>query len=223
MKVLQLIISFLIVSIFENCSTTAQVSGRYSNVYAEIAGVEFKFTQAPNTFEYRATTEGMVRLFSLGTWKQNKGTILLNGFDENINVLNVESKTGDYSDHNVNKIVVKYRDNPLDTFTKVDLIVNGSYKVRIPGDTAFYTNRIINSLRVKSYLVHEGFSLGAPHQLDTLCSTEIKIGNANGKIVWLKFDVAQNDFYRTRLTDTLTVRNNRTLLWHKKEFKKIGE
>lgn len=222
MKVLQTIISFFFILFFGNCSTTGQVSGRYSNVYAEIAGVEFKFTQAPNAFEYRATTEGMVRGFSLGTWKQNRKTILLNGFDKkNINVLNVESKTEDYSDDNLNKIVINYRDNPLDTFIKVDLIVNGVFKVRIPGDTTFFTD-VINTLQVKSYLVHKGFLLGAPSSIDTLYSTEIKVDNASSKhkMMRLKFDVAQNDFYRVKLTDTLTVKNNHTLIWHKKEFKK---
>jgi hypothetical protein len=225
MKVLKITISFLIVLIFENCSTTAQVSGRYSNVYAEIAGVEFRFTQAPNTFEYRATTEGTVRLFSTGTWKQNKKTILLNGFNErNINVLNVDSNTLDYSDDSRDKVVVQYRDNPLDTFIKVDLIVNGVFKVRLPGDTTFLTDAI-NTLQVKSYLVHEGLLLGAPPSIDTLFSTEIKVGNASSrhKMMWLKFDVTQQDFYRVKLTDTITVKNNRILKWHTKEFKKIRD
>jgi hypothetical protein len=223
MKILQITILFLIVLNFENCSTTSQVSGRYSNVYAEIAGVEFKFTQAPNTFEYRATTEGAVRLFSSGTWKQSKKTVLLNGFDErNINVLNVESKTEDYSDDSRDKVVVQYKDNPLDTFIKVDLIIDGVFKVRIPGDTTFFADAI-NMFQVKSYLVHEGFSLGGPPSIDTLSTTEIKVSNTSSKIVLLKFDVAQNDFYRIKLTDTLTVKNNRVLKWHKTEFKKIRD
>jgi hypothetical protein len=225
MKTLQIIITFFVILIFEKCTSVAHINGRYSNVYAEIARQEFKFTQAPNTFEYYATTEGMIRRFSFGAWMQNKKAILLNGFDDkNINVLNVEGKAESYSDGNRDKIIVQYKDNPLDTFIKVDLIVNGVFKVRLPGDTTFLTDAI-NTLQVKSYFVHEGFSLGAPSSIDTLYSTEIKVGNMSSqhKMISLKFDVEQKDFYRIKFTDSLTVKNNRTLIWNNKEFKKIKQ
>lgn len=149
----------------------------------------------------------------------------MKGFnDNNIDVLNVESKVEDHPNENRNKIVVRYKDDPLDTFTKVDVIVNGSSKVRISGDTAFFTNAAIRTLQVKSYLVHEGLLLGTPPQIDTLNSPKIEVSDSSKyKVILLKFDVAHNAFYRTKLTDTLIIKNSRTLMWHNKEFKKIRE
>ena len=226
MKILQVIAVFFISLIFQKCTSIAYISGRYSNVYVDIAGQEFKFTQAPNKFEYYSRTEGMVREFSSGTWIQNRRTILLNGFDDkDISVLNVENKVEEYPNENRDKFVVKYVDDPLDTFTKVDVIINGYYKIRVSGDTTFFSDMTNTTLQVKSYLSHEGVLLGTNPRVDTLYSPEIEIGSSNGKhkVVFLKFDLSQNSFYRTRLTDTLAVKNNSTLLWHKKVFKKIRE
>lgn len=225
MKTLQTTIAFFFILVFQKCTSITHVSGRYSNVYAEIAGQEFKFTQAPNKFEYCSRTEGMVRGFSAGTWIQNKRAILLSGFDKkNINLLDVESKTENYSGGNRDKILVRYRDNPLDTFIKVDLIINEIFKVRILGDTTFNTDEI-NTLQVKSYLAHEGVLLGTPPKIDTLYSTVIKASNANGqhKVISLNVDVEQKDFYRLKFADSLTVKDSRTLIWHNQEFKKIKQ
>jgi hypothetical protein len=213
MKPLQVITIAFVVSIFGGCASTAHISGRYTNASAEVAGEEFRFIQEPNKFEHYSRTEGGVKSYSSGTWMQKKKAIILNGFDDkNINVLKVESKVEDYPNENKNEIVVQYKDDPLDTFTKVDIIVNGSSKVRVTGDTAFLTAPII-TLQVKSYLVHEGILLGTPPHIDTLYSPEIKFNNRNEyKRIFLNFGVTQTEFYRAKLTDTMVVKNSRTLI-----------
>lgn len=143
--------------------------------------------------------------------------------ESNLKILDVKCKIEDSFDQSGDKIVVQYRDEPLDTFTKVDIVVNGSYNVRIPGDTTFSTDASIRTLQVKSYLVHEGISFGNAPRVDTLYSRKIEVSNtgSRNKMIFLKFDVDQRAFYRSRLSDSLMVKNNRTLKWRKAEFKKL--
>jgi len=97
--------------------------------------------------------------------------IFLNGLaDSNVNVINMESKVEDAPNETSDNIEIQYKDDPLDPFTKVDIVVNESVGIRIPGDTAYFTNAVIRTLQIKSYLAHEGGLLGTPPHLDTLFS-----------------------------------------------------
>ncbi|MFX1706511.1 hypothetical protein PV783_21260 [Chitinophaga sp. CC14] len=209
----------------EACTSAGQVRGRYTNVFADLTVDELRFSQESNKFDYYSRTEGALKGYSLGTWKQNNRTIFLNGFnDKNINILDVESKVEDYSNENKDRIVVQYKNDPLDTFTKVDIVVNGGSGTRVSGDTTYFVDAIVKTLQVKSYLVHEGLLLGAPTYIDTLYSPGIEMGNLNGhKKILLSLNVAQRDFYRIKVTDTLFIKNRHTIIWRKKQFKKTRE
>lgn len=223
MRPLQIIAIAFVFFFSEGCVSTVHVKGTYTNVYAGIAGSELSFSQEPDKFKYYYRTEGRVREYSFGTWRQNKKMIILNGLaDSSINVINIESKIEDDPNENRDRIEIQYKDEPLDPFTKVDIVVNDSAGVRIPGDTAYITDAVIRTLQVKSYLVHEGVLFGAPPHLDTLFSPRIEVSNrGKHKRILLKFNVDHNDFYRVRLIDTLTVKNRRTLVWGKRAFKKL--
>ena len=226
MKPLQLITITFVVLIYESCTPTTHVNGRYTNVFAGgVAGEEFKFIRKPNTFEYYSRTEGAVKNYSWGTWAQNKKTIFLNGLnDKNINLLNIESSVQDNQYENKSKIVVQYKDDPLDTFTKLEVVLNENSKVWILGDTTFFTDEAIRTLQVKTYLIHENLLLRTPPCIDTLYSPIIKVSDPDKRsIILLKINVTQKDFYRTQLTDTLDIKNGHTLIWRKKEFKKIKD
>lgn len=224
MRLLQITVSIFLITIFQNCTSTKPIIGRYTYSFAGIAGEEIDFIQNPNTFEFYSRTEYGLQDYSSGTWTQCKKKIFLFGFNEsNLKILDVKCKIEESFDQSRDKVVVQYRDEPLDTFTKVDIIVNGSYNVRIPGDTTFLTDASIRTLQVKSYLVHEGISFGNAPRVDTLYSRKIEVSNtgSRNKMIFLKFDVDQRAFYRSRLSDSLMVKNNRTFKWRKAEFKKL--
>jgi len=215
-----------ILSIFESCTSTNHIQGSYNNVYFGIAGEKFTFFKEPNKFEYYSSTEGALKAYSSGTWKQDKRSIFLSGYDnKNINILNIKNNVKDYPNDNRDKIVVHYKVDPLDIFTKVDVIVNRTFQIRISDDTAFFVDNAVRTLLIKSYLAHQEDQLYRTSPLiDTLYSPEIKIADPDKhKLILLKVNVAQKDFYRVKLIDTLTVKNRRILLWHNKEFKKIKE
>lgn len=215
----------LILSIFEGCTSPNHIEGSYTNVFFGVAGDEFKFSEEPKKFEYYSRTEGVLRAYSSGTWKQDKRSLFLRGYDnKNINVLDVESTVKNNPNENRDEIVVQYKDNHSDTFTKVDVVINGNLQIRIPGDTAFFVDAGVRTLRVKSYLAHEGLLLATPPVIDTLYSLEIKMADPGKyKSILLKPKVDEKDFYRVKFTDTLTLKNRRTLLWHNKQFKKLKE
>lgn len=226
MKHVRLLLFVFIIILFDNCTSTAPIQGRYAIVYWGIAGEEFKLDPQTSKFDFISRTEGIIREYSAGTWTRNKKTVFLNGFEyNNIKVLEVENKIEEDPNASGNKIVVQYQDDPLDTFIKVDLIINERFKVRIPGDTTFYTESDIRMLQVRTYLGYEGFLLGAPPKIDTLYSPTLEVSNRsnNHKVALLSFKVDWKDFYRVKLTDTLTVKNNRTLLWGKSALKKVKE
>jgi hypothetical protein len=223
MRPLQIIVIAFALFFSEGCVSTVLDKGAYTSGYAGIAGEKLNFSQESGKFEYAYRTELGIRNYSFGTWKQHKKMIFLDGLaDSNINVINVESKVEDDLNETRDKIEIQYKDEPLDTFTKVDIIVNESTGVRIPGDTAYFTDAVTRTLQVKSYLFHDGVLFGTPPRLDTLFSPLITIPNTGKhKRILLKFNVEHHDFYRVRLTDTLTVKNRRTLVWGKRIFKKL--
>lgn len=181
---------------FEGCIPAAQVKGRYTNVFAGVTGEELRFSQEPKKFEYYFRTEGALKSYSSGTWKQDKKVIFLNGFDDkNINALNIESNVEYLPNENRDKIVIQYKDEVLDTFTKVDVIVNGNPRVRIQGDTTYFTDEAVRKLQIKSYLVHEGLLLGTSTTIDTLYSPEMEVAiSTKHKKILLKLSISRNHF-----------------------------
>lgn len=222
MRPLQIIAIAFALFFSEGCISTVPIKGTYTSGYAGIVGEELNFFQGPGKFEYAYRTELGIRNYSFGTWRQHKKSIFLYGLaDSNINVINIESKFEDDPNEIRDKIEIQYKDEPLDTFTKVDIITNEDARVRIPGDTAYFTDAVIRTLQVKSYMVFDGM-WGSPALLDTLYSPRIAIPNTGKhKRILLKFNVDHNDFYRIRLTDTLTIKNRRKLIWGKRTFKKL--
>jgi hypothetical protein len=222
MRFTVVIMIFFAILVF-GCSSAFNINGRYVHVFAEVSGEELRFSQGNNAFQYYSKTEANLREYSAGTWILKNKKIFLNGFEEkNINVLQVESMIENSSANNMDKIMIQYNDNVLDTFTKVDLIINEVVKIRIHGDTSFFTEAI-NTLQIKSYLVYTGILFTTHPKIDTLYSDKMNFANNKSKTVSLKVDVDQIDFYRAKLLDTLTIKNSRTLMWHKRKFKRIKE
>src|SRR5690606_38837167 len=149
-------------------------------------------------------------------------TIILNGFDEkNLNVLNIVSKVEISPIISTNNIIVKYNENSPDTFTKVDIIINGNSGVPISADTAFFVNEV-RTLLVKTYLSHDGYLLRNPYHIDTVYSPEISVDDEYpNKKIFLTININRDDFYRIPLVDTLTIKNKNTLLKRNYKFKKI--
>lgn len=223
MKLVCVVSALLIVTFIQSCAPSGRITGRYTNVVAGIAGEELRFVNNPNKFDYYSRTEGVIKSYSSGTWNRNQGTIFLNGYDDrNLNTLNVERKVEHYFSGDRDKIVVQYKGDPLDTITKVQIIVNETIVIPILTDTTFFTDKSINTLRIKSYLNYKGLLLATDPTVDTLYSQELGTDHLNGrKLILLKINVDKNYFYRTTLKDTLTIKNNRTVIWRNREFRRI--
>ncbi len=221
-KVINIVLYCLVLT---GCASVVRVNGRYANVFSGIAGEEFRFSRESNRFEFYSRTEGRIRSYSAGTWRQNKKVIFLNGFDDkNINVLNIESNIEDYPNDRGDKVIVQFNDDRLDTFTKVDIIVNKTNRIRVSGDSTFFSNTPIGTIQVQSYLVHNNLLPGTPARIDTIYSSEIQVrSEGKSKQVLLKFYISYRDFFRDTIVDTLTVKNSRTLIWCNKEFAKMRE
>ena len=225
MKLLQVIKVVFYCLVFTGCASIVHVNGRYTNVFSGIGGEEFRFSREPDRYEFYSRAEGGIRRYSAGTWSQNKKVIFLNGFDDkSINHLDVESKIEDYPNENGDKVIVQFNDDRLDTFTKVDIVVNKTSRIRVSGDSTFFSSLPIGIIQVQSYLVYNNLLPATPSRIDTLYSSEIEVRSAGkSKQIHLKFHVAYEDFYRDRIIDTLTVKDRRTLIWSNKEFRKMRE
>lgn len=220
-----LLISAIIASLsFIGCAPVFRVEGDYSNASVKgIAGDAFRFTRAPDLFQYFSRVEGSTIRFSAGSWAKSKKKIFLHGFDDtHIALLNIETSVADNKLAGKDKIIIHYRSDSLDLFTKLELCLNANCHIQIFGDTVFFVDKGLKSLTFKSYLSHENILLRADPYIDTLYSPEIKIGSSE-KYISAFFDVmvSQKDFYRINLSDTLIRKNERTLIWKKKEYKKI--
>jgi hypothetical protein len=223
MRLFVIICGIYVSAILGGCATGSNISGRYTNVFAGIAGEEFTFNHASGTFVYYSRTEGSINNYSTGSWTQNNNTVIINGFNENIKTLDVISNIGYQQNNSADQIEIRYNSDPLENALRVDVIINKAITIGIHGDTAFFTNTPIKTLQVKSYLALNRALPAARPRIDTLVSREIEVANPGEqkKKVSLKFDVSFKDFYRYKLTDTLTVKNNRTLIWDKRQFKKV--
>ena len=174
----------------------------------------------PNRFEYYLRSEMGVLEYSTGSWVRNKNQIILNGFtDNNIKDLNVESTITDNAD-NKDKVLIQY--TTTSNLVKSDIIINDNAVVRVSSDTTFFSDLKIKVVQIKSYLSYTGLLSSSP-KIDTLYSSRIEVDKSSNKNkdVVLKFAVNPNDFARTKLTDTITVKRNALLYHDKIKLKKV--
>ncbi len=215
-------IFIFIILLFENCNSVHYLNGRYANSYAGVSGEEIIFMQQPNRFEYYLRSEMGILEYSTGSWVRNKNQIILRGFtDSNIKILNVENKITDNAD-NKSKVSIQY--TTTSNIIKADVIINDYTVASVSGDTAFFSDLNIKTVQIKSYLSYTGLLSSSP-KIDTLYSSKIEVNNSNNKNkeVVLKFTVNSNDFARTKLTDTITVKKNDLLYHDKIKLKKIAQ
>ena len=213
-------IFILTILLFENCNSVHHLNGRYANSYAGVSGEEIRFMQQPNRFEYYLRSEMGVLEYSTGSWVRNKNQVILNGFtDSNIKTLNVENKITDNGD-NKDKVFIQY--TTTSNLVKSDVIINDNAVVRVSSDTTFFSELKIKVVQIKSYLSYTGLLSSSP-KIDTLYSSKIEVDNSSNKNkdVVLKFSVNLNDFARTKLSDTITVKRNALLYHDKIKFKKV--
>lgn len=213
-------IFILTILLFENCNSVHNLNGRYANSYAGVSGEEIRFMQQPNRFEYYLRSEMGVLEYSTGSWVRNKNQIILNGFtDNNIKDLNVESTITDNAD-NKDKVLIQY--TTTSNLVKSDIIINDNAVVRVSSDTTFFSDLKIKVVQIKSYLSYTGLLSSSP-KIDTLYSSRIEVDKSSNKNkdVVLKFAVNPNDFARTKLTDTITVKRNALLYHDKIKLKKV--
>jgi len=207
---------------FGSCTNINHISGTYTNVFKGIMGSEIRFLQTPDSFKYYLRTEGSVKDYSAGSWIKMKNKIILEGFNNNnINLIAVESTFENYPSYNQDMVVIRYRPKQLDVFTKVDVIINEDKRIRVSGDTVFFSAKKINNIRVVSFYNHDGLLLFNPERIDTLSSSKITMSVNNYKRIALNFSIKPEDFYRIKLLDTLTIKNNKILLWGNRKMKKV--
>jgi hypothetical protein len=200
-----------------SCGNVHYLNGRYTR-HSGVSSEEITFTQLPNKFEYYFKSEMGVLNYSTGNWIQNKNQVVLNGFtDTNIKTLKVEKDETVDNTISIDKILIKY--SPTEATIKTSVVINNTTVISVSRDTSLAYPEI-KTIEVKSYLSYKGL-LSSPPKIDTLYSQKIEINNSNhNKIITLKFTVSPEDFVREKLTDTITVKNNHTLLWRKLKLTK---
>ncbi|HVU96981.1 MAG TPA: hypothetical protein VHE34_17245 [Puia sp.] len=198
--------------------TYKQLSGNY--VYNN--SIELRFTENPNRFEYYTRGEMGLLQYSTGEWKRNKNKVYLTGFtDKDVNMLNVESAVAKSINSNDTQVQIFYSRDKAAPYIKSVVIINDNAIYKIAKDTILAPEYKVETIQAKSYLSYEGL-LSSPPKVDTLYSRKIRIDDAQGKTIMLKFSVNSKDFVRTTLADTIEVKNNRTLLYNKIKLKKIA-
>ena len=201
---------------FIGCTTIKELSGSYHDG----KHIEFKFTEAPNKFEYYFRSEMGVLEYSVGSWVRNKNQLILNGFDDsNIRILNVENEITDNADGNKDKINVQYA--TANNLAKADIVINDNAVIRVSNDTSFFFPTKIKTVQVKSYLSSRGL-LSSSTKIDTLFSSKIEVNNNRNrsKNVVIKFSVSPSEFARVKLTDTIIVKRKALLYRNKIKLEK---
>ncbi len=214
------IIFIFTILLFENCNSIHHLNEKYANNYAGVSGEEIRFMQQPNRFEYYLRSEMGILEYSTGRWVRNKNQIILNGFtDSNIKTLNVENKITDNAD-NKSKVLIQF--TTTSNLIKADVIINDNAGFRISGDTTFFSDLKIKTVQIKSYLSYTGLLSSSP-KIDTLYSSKIEVNKSSNKNkdLVLKFAVNSNDFARTKLSDTITVKKSALLYHNKIKLKKF--
>ena len=189
-----------------------------SYVYSN--SIELRFTESPNRFEYFVRGEMGLLQYSTGEWKSDKNKVYLTGFnDKDRNVLNVETAFANNLNSNGTQVEIFYSTGKAATYIKSVIVINDNTIYEIAKDTILSPEYKVATIQVKSYLSYEGLLSSSP-KIDTLYSQKIKVDEAKDKKIILKFSVSSEDFFRTKLADTITVKNNHTLLYKKIKFKK---
>ena len=163
--------------------------------------------------------------YSTGKWILEKNKLQLLGFtDDDLKTINVESGIDENRNSDRAQILIHYStDATTNNFIKTGIVINESIIYFITKDTPVVPNFKTNTIQIKSYLSYTGLLSSNP-KIDTLYSKKIKVDNANqAKTIKLQFTVQSGDFSRTKLTDTITVKNNHTLLYHKIKLRKYTQ
>jgi hypothetical protein len=200
------------------CTSMKQLNGTYSNGN----NIEFKFSGSAKEFEYFLKGEMGTLQYSSGKWELEKDKLHLFGFnDSDIKTLDVKSTIKENVGSNGTKIEIHYNTDNAATYIKSLVLVNDSNAYIITKDTILYLVYKVETIQAKSYLSYTGLLSSSP-KIDTLYSSKINVGNGNSenKNIILKFAVHPYDFVRVKLTDTLTVKNSRTLYHDKTKLKK---
>lgn len=204
--------------LFASCTTNKRLIGNYNDE----RNIGFVFSENPNKFEYNFRSEMGIHEYSTGSWLRYKNKVVLNGFaDSNIKFLNIEQRIVENSE-NRDKITIHY--TAKNEMIKSDIIINNCTIIRLSKDTSFFSEIKIKSLEIKSYLSYTGL-LGTIPTLDTLYSSIILVdkGSNKNRDLFLKFAVRSIDFFRTKLTDTITVRNKNVLMLNKIKLRKVAD
>jgi hypothetical protein len=158
--------------------------------------------------------------YSTGEWKLDKNKVYLTGFnDKDRSVLNVETAFANNLNSNGTQVEIFYRTGKAATYIKSVIVINDNTIYEITKDTTLSPEYKVATIQVKSYLSYEGLLSSSP-KIDTLYSQKIKVDEAKDKKITLKFSVNSEDFFRTKLADTITVKNNHTLVYDKIKLKK---
>jgi hypothetical protein len=201
------------------CTNYKKLNGNF--VYGN--SIELRLTKNPKYFEYFIRGEMGLLRYSTGEWRLNKNKIYLTGFDSNnINILKIESAATNSSNKNGTQIKLFYHTDKVPTFIKSVLSINDSNIYKIVKDTCITLKYKVETLQVMSYLSCDGLLSSSP-TTDTLYSQKINFDQPMGEIITLKFSVNSQDFVRTKLTDTLTVKNGRNLMLNKIKLKKTTQ
>lgn len=212
------IIPILSLLFLVQCTNTKQLSGTYSNGN----NIEFKFSDSPKEFEYFFRSEMGILQYSNGKWELEKDKMYLFGFnDGNVKTLDVKSEIDKNMHSSGTRIEIHYNTDNAATYIKSLVLVNNINTYIITKDTVLSPDYTVKTIQIKSYLSYSGLLSSRP-KIDTLYSSKINVSNESveHKNIILKFAVHPYDFVRVKLTDTLTVRNRRTMYDNKTKLKK---
>lgn len=216
-----IVITLLLAVLFGSCMHGKHAAGNYVSDYSNLSSGAFSFSNA-NKFKYYYSTVAGLLDYSSGTWGQKGRKIYLNGFDDqSIKMLSVESKIEYGAYENRDKIIVKYNGFPLDTFTKIDVLINGISKTFNLGDTILYSDLPVKTLQIKAYSMSSGMLRSTPSHIDTLYSPELKVSSDHThNELLLMFSLVPEDFFRIRLQDSLKMKSRHVLIWRKMKLKR---
>lgn len=213
-----IILSAISTYLLVQCTPYRDLNGDY--LYGN--SIEFRFAESPNRFKYYTKGEMGLLQYSTGEWKLSKNKVYLTGFtDKDINILNVESSVAANINSNGTKVQVIYATEKADAFIRSVVVVNNDSSYEIAKDTILAPEYTVKTIQIKSYLSYQGL-LSSPPRIDTLYSRKIMIDGEKGNAITLKFSVNPEDFVRIKFIDTITVKNNRTLLYNNIRLKKSG-
>lgn len=203
---------------FAQCTTINKLSGTYTDTN----NMEFKFNDSNKKFEYFFRSGMGVLQYSKGNWQINNHKLYLQGLsDQNIKMIDVECAINNNVNGGKTQVELHWSNDEAVNNIRSAIVINNNKIYMASRDTVFTLDYIVEVIQVKSYLFYSGL-LSSPPKIDTLYSSKINISRGNeSKNLVLKFTVHPYDFARIKFSDTLSVKNNRTLYLNKTRLKKV--